>query len=198
MNYFDKFKEIFNKKFQKNSLSNLFVILIVGVIILIATSTFTGDKQDDSADSIDINTKSSMDSKQTISQDYEMIIEKKLETILCKINGVGEVKAMVILEDSEEKIPAINTTNVIEQTDEKDAQGGIRTVTREDVTKQMVVSNNSGKEELVIIKETKPKVRGVIIVAEGAKDIFIKEKLYSAVKTVLGISGNKVEIYSSN
>ena len=34
--------------------------------------------------------------------------------------------------------------------------------------------------------------------AEGAEDGLVKETLYEAVKTVLGISGNKVQIFQVN
>ena len=35
------------------------------------------------------------------------------------------------------------------------------------------------------------------MIAEGAGDLEVKERLYEAVKTVLGIPGNKVEVYAS-
>ncbi len=58
-----------------------------------------------------------------------------------------------------------------------------------------VVTNSEGG--MIVLKEIKPKVKGVIVVAQGAEDIEVKEMLYEAVKTVLGISGNRVEVYSS-
>ena len=81
-----------------------------------------------------------------------------------------------------------------ENTNEKDSGGGVREVIREDLKREIVTDND---KSLMIIKEVRPNVRGVIVVAEGAEDILIKEQLYSAVKTVLGIQGNKVEVYSS-
>ena len=130
-----------------------------------------------------------------LEDDYSSYLEKKLENILGKLNGVGEISVMITLEDSSEKVPATNTTKTTETTKELDSEGGTREVNREDITSQMVSKSNDGS--LVLLKEVKPNVKGVIVVAEGANDLIIMEKLYEAVKTVLGISGNRVQVYSS-
>jgi len=131
----------------------------------------------------------------SIKQEYGEYLEKRLASILKKLNGVGEVDVMVTFEDSKESIPASNTTKTVETTKEVDAEGGTREVNREDVNIQMVSSTDN--EALVVLKEINPTVKGVIVVAEGAEDGIVLEKLYEAVKTVLGISGNKVQVYSS-
>ena len=111
-----------------------------------------------------------------------------------ELKGVGKVKVMITLEDTIEKIPAFNTNKNSETTSEIDSQGGTREIVREDMSIQTLTSSEGG---LMVLKEIKPTVRGVIVIAEGAEDLEIKEMLYEAVKTVLGISGNKVEVYSS-
>jgi stage III sporulation protein AG len=51
--------------------------------------------------------------------------------------------------------------------------------------------------DVVVLKEVKPSIKGVIVVAEGAEDLVVLETLYEAVKTVLGVAGNKVQIFPS-
>ncbi|MFA5524036.1 MAG: sporulation stage III protein AG [Tissierellales bacterium] len=193
----EKLKEIFNSKNQKQNASSLIILLFAGVIVLLLSNFFLGGK--DTSSKLNLNGTENGVSEDYISsfteEDYIGGMEKRLEEILKKIKGVGEAHVMITFEDTSEKIPVFNTSQTNEKTDEKDAQGGAREVTREDLSKQIAVG--SGGDSLMIMKEIKPKVRGVIVVAEGAENIEIKEKLYSAVKTVLGISGNKVEIYSS-
>ena len=126
--------------------------------------------------------------------DYGTLLEKKLEDTLSKLKGVGEVKVMITLEDTIEKIPAFNTSKNNETTNEVDSQGGTRETIREGMDIQMVTGSEG---TLMVLKEIKPTVRGVIVIAEGAEDPEIREMLYEAVKTVLGISGNRVEVYSS-
>lgn len=195
MNLFEKIKKFTNID-SNTFIANLVTILAIGIIILIAISTFGTEKDKENTfykdDSLD-----SLNNSNQIIEDYANLIETKLEEILSKISDVGQVSVMITLEDTAERMPAFNTTESEEMTEEEDSQGGKRNIIKKDFTQQVVLSNDGGNS-LVILKEIKPKVRGVIVVAEGAHDIEVKEKLYNAVKTVLGISGNKVEIYSSN
>lgn len=178
-------EEMNNKKF----INNLFIILLVTIIFLVGVNFFLTDKKEAS-----IPTKEVVETK-IDNSDYTYYLEKKMESILAKLKGVGEVSVMITLEDTSEKFPAANTNTTIETTKEVDAEGGIREVNREDTSVQMVSKSNDGT--LVVLKEANPTVKGVIVVAEGAEDIVILENLYQAVKTVLGISGNKVQVYSS-
>lgn len=182
------------KKIRKHleSLNNnkfinyLFIILVVSIILLIGANFLLEDKKVVQKEIVKEN---------IVEDDYSSYLERKLEVILGKLKGVGEISVMVTLEDTSEKVPAINTTKTLETTKELDSEGGTREVNREDTTTQMVSKSNDGS--LVLIKEVKPNVKGVIVVAEGADDAIIMEKLYEAVKTVLGISGNRVQVYSS-
>lgn len=194
----EKFKELFNPKNQRKAASNLVILLFAGAIVLLLSNFLLPGK--DATSKLTPKVREDGKGEQYVSnlteENYANNIELRLEEILKKIKGVGDVHVMITFEDTAEKVPVFNTTQIIERTDEKDAQGGTREVTREDLSQQIAFS--SGSDSLMILKETKPRVRGVIVVAEGAENIEIKEKLYSAVKTVLGIAGNKVEIYSSN
>lgn len=178
-------EELNNKKF----INNLFIILLVSVITLIGVSILTDKKEIVSTPSNNIIKDVRLD------EDYNVYLENKLANILANLKGVGEVNVMITFEDSIESIPASNTTKTTETTKEVDAEGGTREVNREDVNIQMVNSNND--KEIIVLKEVNPTVKGVIVVANGAEDGEVKERLYEAVKTVLGISGNKVQIYSS-
>lgn len=193
----EKLKELFNIRNQKKTTWNLIILLFAGTIVLLLSNYILSDKQN--LENLVLNEGGydlKEQNKSNLMEDEASIIEAKLEQILKKIKGVGEVYVMVTFEETAEKVPVFNTTQIIEKTDEKDSQGGIREVTREDSTKQIVLGSSNSL--LMVIKETKPKIRGVIVVAEGAENMEIKEKLYTAVKTVLGVSGNRVEIYSSN
>jgi len=193
---FEKIKQLISKDKSKKYTLNLIILLCLGILLVIMSNSILSKEEGNtrmgySGDTEDIisanNSKDSYD-------DYSYKLEIELEEILSQMKGVGNVNVMITLEDSVERIPALNITQMNEKTNEKDAQGGTREVVREDLTQQIVTSNNNSP---MVIKELKPKVRGVIVVAEGAENIEIKEKLYTAVKTVLGVAGNKVEIYSS-
>lgn len=198
MNLLDKLKEMMNKKDSKKFTSNLLVLLSIGIILLIASKVFLKDESGTSSYPVGDSTLDNrlINEKNYLIDDYAKNIEDKLQEILGQIKGVGSVKVMVTLEDTAERIPVFNTTSSQEKSNEKDSQGGTRETSREDQTYQVVTGK--GSDSLLIVKEVKPKVKGVIVVAEGAEDIQVKERLYAAVRTVLGISANRVEVFSSN
>ena len=61
---------------------------------------------------------------------------------------------------------------------------------------QPLVKITSSSNEPIVIKTNQPKINGVIVVATGAKDLTVKETLYSAVQTALQVQGHQVEIYT--
>ncbi|MCR2042799.1 stage III sporulation protein AG [Anaerosalibacter massiliensis] len=188
-----KIKELLQKITNKKYINKLLIILIVGIMLLITSSIF---KQDKEKETIKKNNNIKEKKEENYMEDYAYELEKKLEKILGQIKGAGKVNVMVTLDETTEKIPAVNKTENQEKTNEEDSQGGVREIKREDSSVQVVTKGNDGS--ILVLKEIKPKVKGVIVVAEGAYDIEVKEQLYEAVKTALGISGNKVEVYSSN
>lgn len=48
----------------------------------------------------------------------------------------------------------------------------------------------------VILKEIEPKVKGVVVVAQGANDARVKLELYKAVMTLLGVESSDIEIFA--
>lgn len=181
-------EEMSNKKF----ISNLFIILLLSIIFLLGISIFNDTRNPEESPVIK---KEAEDYISEALTDYSYVLEEKLARILSKLKGVGEVNVMITLEDSSEKIPASNITRTTENTTEVDSEGGTRQVVREDENIQLVNQSNDGS--LVVVKEIKPTIKGVIVVAEGAEDPLVLEKLYEAVKTVLGVQANRVQVYSS-
>ncbi|NBI06649.1 sporulation stage III protein AG [Senegalia massiliensis] len=181
---------LFKKISSNKRYTNLAIVISIGIMLLIGISIFF-----ESEESIkDINNiKPGEKNKEIYEEDYSNEIEIKLKKILSEMKGVGDVEVMVTLLETVENIPATNSTKNKEVTKENDSEGGTRDVMREESTEQIVMNGDGG--EMITIKEVKPEIKGVIIAAEGANDIRIKETIYNAVKTVLGISGNKVEVY---
>lgn len=186
-----KIKKYLEEVNNKKLINNLFIILIVGIIILIVVNIIIGEKQVTGNNSTLVETS---DNSTNIDLNYESILETKLEDVLSHMVGVNEVRVMLTLEDTLEKVPAFNTTQNNETTNEIDSQGGTRETIRENMTVQVATGSQGS---LTVLKEIKPTIKGVIVIAKGADNLEVKEMLYEAVKTVLGISGNKVEVYSS-
>ncbi|WIF94536.1 stage III sporulation protein AG [Caminicella sporogenes] len=192
MKIIEKLKDIIATQNIKKTIYNFLAVIISCIILLISWSTFY-PKENKSTEKIESLQTSRIEKNEYF---YTDSMDKKLEQILSQINGVGDVDVMITYETSSEVVPASNITKSLQTTKENDSQGGTRTTTQENITEQIVTLNNSDyKNAPVVIKEIKPIVRGVIVVAEGAGNPKVKSALIDAVTTIFQIKSYKVKVY---
>lgn len=192
----DKWNDAVKKIFSKKYVANLLVLLAVAVMALIVSGDFLSFKPAKTTNQAPIVNSSAQ--QQTVNLSEEELVENRLKRILEEIKGTGTVEVMITFEMGSEIVPALNTVESKDTTEEKDSNGGTRTLSSESITTNTVVSNENGGSKPMVIKEIKPQVKGVIVVAEGAEDIQVKVQLYEAVKTVLQIPGHRVQVYPKN
>jgi len=190
-------KDLLKELVSKKHVANIIVVLAVAIMALIFFNDFPV-KDSSSKTNIKETTGDIFVQQDKIFKTDEEMVEARLKEILQKIKGSGEVEVMVTFEIGPEIVPASNTVESRDTSEEKDASGGIRTVTSQNLTDNVVTTNDTSGNKPLVIKEIKPQVRGVIVVAEGADNIEVKMQLYDAVKTVLQVSGNQVQIYAKN
>ena len=114
---------------------------------------------------------------------------------MTQISGVGKVTVNITLESSSEYQFAVNQQVDKTLVTERAQDGSTRTTDeiREDA--QVVMKNMAqGKDEPVIVKEIRPQVVGVMIVAEGANNPLTKEEISKAVQTLLNIPAHRVTV----
>ena len=120
--------------------------------------------------------------------------EARLAEVLSSIRGAGAVEVMITYETGTELVPAMSTDT---QTGTTESSGSdAHSVTENSVeSSQPATLNGNGGSETIILTEIQPKVRGVIVIAEGAADISVRLRLQSAVQTVLGIQADQIEVF---
>ena len=121
-------------------------------------------------------------------------LERRLSEVLFKIRGAGKVDVLVTYETNGEIVTA-----TVRQTDEDvwSANGtGSSETSRSvrEVTEPATVETGSGHTP-IILYEKEPLVRGVIVVAEGASDFSVREKLQAAVQAATGIPIARIEVF---
>ncbi len=109
-------------------------------------------------------------------------IERRLETVLSRMAGVGKVTVMLTLDQTEEQVLAVDGRSSSSET-------GSSTESRP------ATVSEGGKESPIVLTERLPRVRGVIVVAEGAANIGVRMNISAAVSTVLGIDEKCVEVF---
>lgn len=170
-----KIKSFF-EKFKKIKHIHIYVAVLVGIVIcLIYFCSFTsGKKKPD-------NTDNNSTENYGTSVEYIDFLENKLSNVLSKVSGVGKVEVIITLESGFTYEYATDT-----ETKTMVSGGTETTVTTETV---ILVSN-----EPVIVKEIYPKIKGVVVVADGAKDVSVRLNILTAVETVLEVDRNNITI----
>ncbi|EHI99739.1 stage III sporulation protein AG [Clostridium sp. DL-VIII] len=193
-------KEIDKILGQKN-FRNLIIICLVLVFILIAMNVLTSSNKNliNNNKSEAITTADSGD-KTKLSGEEEVNYEEKqkidLKNILKKMDGVGDVEVMMTFENGEEKVPAYDKNVQKSTTEETDTEGGKRVNNQDTDSSKIVMSTSDGNNEPFILKTYKPKIVGVIVLAEGAENSKIKYEIEQAVSKLYNLSLDKVNVYS--
>ncbi len=169
--FVEKVKKIKNKEIIVG-----IVILAIVVVIYSNIAGVSGTKEQATADSAEVGAV-------TITAS----MEARLGAILSSVEGAGDVKVMVSYCTTPEIVTAVATESYT-------TENNGSTVTTE--TKTPVILNKNGDDEIVVLQELMPKVKGVIVVADGGGDIAVKMALISAIQTVLEVNANQIAIFA--
>ena len=143
--------------------------LVIILIIGIVFMTVLSDKPQQKSSSVNDNVQ---------------LQEEKLESILSEISGAGKVEVMITYYGSSEKDIAYETKTSTSGSD-KNSSGS------ED--KKAVISGG----EPVVVQEKYPRVKGVIVVAQGADSIEVKRALTDAVTAATWAGACNVCVYKA-
>ena len=153
------------------------VLIILALAIFLTSGLFGGGKNTNKSSG---RTEEEQTGEFSNTEEARML-EARLEDILSQMQNAGQVRVMVTFDNAQEKVIAA---------DEQKSSSGISEASRP------VKTSGSGGESPIILTERMPKIRGVIVIAEGAADISVRFSLAAAVSTVLGIDENSVEVFA--
>ncbi len=192
----DYIRRLYDVKDRKKLVQNTIIIIIIGIIIIIAGDSLVGKKDKaDLKDSKPQGTNAEQVGKILASQE-KTDIEKKMEQILTRIEGAGKVDVMVTYVSGNEIVPAYDLKKSDSETQEKDNGGGTRNIKQGELENKIVYEEaQGGNRKPVIVKELQPLVKGVVVVADGAPDPVVKEKLCRAVQVLVDLPAHKIQVF---
>lgn len=204
MDFFSKLKEQLQRfniqKLNLNSklVTNLIIVLAVGIGFILV-SDFYNDLSGGKTEKPIVDTTKAEVSQNTDEAEFVKEMENQLGLILSQIKGAGKVSIMITLKTGSEIIPAKDETISDKTTNEKDNEGGTRTINEQSTSDKVVFMNEQGgTSKPFVLKEINPEIKGVIIVAEGAKDARVKLELTEAVQTVLDVPAYRISVFERN
>lgn len=176
----------------------LLIFFLVGVLLLvIALPSGTKEKEKDSRHS-EIDGEEAVGT-QAEEQDYARYLERRLEETLSQLSGAGNVRVMVTLQSSAQKIVEKDTQGERDAITEEDSQGGRRTSENTSHQETTVYEGMGEKsQEPYVSKELTPRVEGVVVLAEGGENALVKRNITEAIQALFGIDTHKIRIMKKN
>lgn len=206
----DKLKHLIKKdgkiaeENDKKKIENLVFFIVLLIITIVAINIIwngnkESNKEENNTDSkklattneINVNNKSSIDCS-------DSGIESRLEEILSKIDGVGEVKVFINYSESSEVVAMYNENSKVSNTEESDTSGGTRKIQETETKKDIIYKEEDGEKTPITQKVIQPKVEGAIITAKGASNVTTKTNIIQAVEAVTGLATHKIQVFEMN
>ncbi len=192
----DRIRTIISGGSGRPTKETMLIIFLSGILIFVILlptgntgSSYLSKKNQKKTESTETvgNIQTGGSEKSEISTDeYRRGLERELEDFLSSVAGVGEVKVLIYMKNSQEYIvekdvPMSNSVN-----------GENSELRKEETT--VFTTNENGNEVPFVSQTKKPKVDGVVISAKGASNEAVKLQIVRLVMALYGVEANKVEV----
>ena len=127
-------------------------------------------------------------------RDEERTLEGELESVLSMVRGAGRVRVSIVLEATSERRFGKDVSEDIERTEERDPDGGTRTVELISRTEEVVLARQGGEDQPVVVTLLRPRVTGAVVVVEGGADPRVRAEMSRALQALLGLAPHKIQV----
>ena len=146
------------------------LVVLAGVVLMLLPSG-KGEQQ------------TSSDQPVNVSEAYSLAeTEKRLEQLLGRIRGVGQVQVMLTLKSGSSLQLAENRSTSLRDTENRQD--------RDVVT----LNRGSGYEDVVVTEQTYPVYQGAVVVCQGAGDSGVNLAVIQAVSVLTGLGSDKITV----
>ena len=184
---------------NKKKIENLVFFVVVLIITVVVINVIWNDKNTSKdTKEVDNNKKLATVNQvqtQTEQVSQEQTLSQKLESILSKIQGVGDVNVFINYSESSEVVAMYNENSKSSTTEETDTSGGVRKIQETDSQKDVIFQENDGVKTPMTKKVVEPKIEGAIITAKGASNIDVKTNIIQAVEAATGLATHKIQVF---
>lgn len=189
--YMEKCKEFLKQKKRKRmKKSDWLILVLAGVLLMILgipvkKETGVGEIPEKKEETVE---------EETQETHYAGELEERLEKVLEKMEGVGEVKVMITLADYGEEVVEKDSVRTESTTTETDGSGGNRTITESEVSDATVYVEKNGESVPSLKKESTPKIEGVVVVAEGGDRPEVISNISDTAMALFPVEAHKVKV----
>ena len=146
------------------------LVALVGVVLMLLPSGGSGESQDSTEP---VNVSEAYSLQET---------EKRLEQLLGRIRGVGQVQVMLTLKSGSALQLAENSSTSQRETEARQE--------RDVVT----IHRGSGYEDVVVTEQVYPTYQGAVVVCQGAGDSGVHLAVIEAVSVLTGLGSDRITV----
>lgn len=118
-------------------------------------------------------------------------MEIQLKKVLEKISGVGSVEVFISYQDKGMMVLEKDESVSEELVQEADGSGGTRTTTTRRNERETVYDRD---ETPYVVRELTPAIEGVLVVAQGAGNVSVKNQIRETIEALFGLEEHKISI----
>ncbi|MBE6759971.1 MAG: hypothetical protein E7554_07775 [Ruminococcaceae bacterium] len=128
---------------------------------------------------------------------YASQLEERLEQMISCVEGAGQSRVMITLQNGGEYVYAIEDSISTDSSVSTDSGGRQSSGEREEHRSGYIIIDTEQGEQALVRTELMPSVSGVVVVCPGAEDPVVAQRIMSVVTTALDISPKRVCITQS-
>lgn len=174
-NYMEKGKELV----QRAGPFRILTVIISGVLLLLISYGNVFREEPPSEESpTSLQTAGSAEGGQDA---YREQMEKRVESILEHVEGVGAVEAMITLKASGEKVTLKDNAEDAGKSEEK----------------SVLIEDENKNTAPYIVQEVEPEVEGIVIVCAGGDSPTIQREIIAAISALFPVESHKIKVMKS-
>lgn len=183
------------KKLKKE---HLLMIVLAGILLLVIAIPVEDTKKKTG------ETSEKQEKIQTVQETeddsaYVSSLEGQLEKILGAMEGVGNVKVMITLKDDGESVVEKDVTRTEETVTEEGGEGTKReNKVINSAEETIYIQGETTDSAPFVAKEVKPRVEGVLVVAQGGQNAVVVKNISDAVLALFPIEAHKIKVVKMN
>lgn len=182
------------KKWKKIRKDQWLIVFLAGILLLViavpsdcGTSNGSGEKKP-----------AVQETGYPPDDNYEDVLEQRLEQVLSSMDGVGRVEVMITLKDDGESVVEKDTSTSGDTQTDTDGEGNTTEQTKSERSEETVYSSQSSDGEPFVSRQIAPKIEGILIVAEGGADTKVAKNISEAVEALFGLEAHKIKVVKMN
>lgn len=185
-------KKMGDENDKKRNIENIIVFIIILIITVLIINVMWSSNDKKTENKSEDTTKVLAQATSSSEKDD---LETRLEDILASIDGVGKVKVLIKYSESSSVVPMYNETTSESTTKETDGDGANKDVKETESKREIVYTDENGKNTPITEKVTMPVIEGAIVTAQGAGNANVKTSIVSAVEAVTGLAVHKIQVF---